>query len=144
MFNLHDRVILRPEYAGKYGAKVWTVVHVPTRANEVNYKLAPEGDPSGRGLRAPGDALTAAPEGDASPHVTVVPIPASHHPGTVVRYRGDVYVVTAESHGKHRLFPLGGSDRYYRSVPAASFTVIPRERITVEFASPTEPRSGDH
>jgi hypothetical protein len=126
-FSIGDKVVINPAMASGYPG-VWTVRKVPAGSRGVNYVLDPES--GGRGLRIPAEYLSPAPTGAT---VTTVSIPTVHDPGTVVRFRDKAYVVTASDRkGGHRLFPLGGSDRYYRGIMSGQFAVVPRDSIIVD------------
>jgi hypothetical protein len=125
-FSIGDRVTVNPAMASGYPG-VWTVRKVPTGSRGINYVIDPEH--GGKGLRIPAEYLL--PANGAT--VTAVPIPTVHDPGTVVKFRGKAYVVTAsDRNGGHRLFPLGGSDRYYRGIMSGQFAVVPRDSIIVD------------
>lgn len=133
-FAVSDKVIVNPaHFPGKYPG-VWIVRKVPAGARGVNYVLDPEH--GGRGLRVAGEHLLPASEAPDTGNGSTVGVPyvplELHNPGTVVNYKGQACVVTGTSANGHRLFPLGGSDRYYRNVTSARFTVIPRESILVD------------
>lgn len=122
--------------------KVGDTVHIPLnewdkggtftvkKVNPTTYALdRPEG---GRGVKAPHDMVYAGPhpgetKGPGGAVVTEFASPVIFNPGTVVRhkrYPEKLLVVTGITGDKHRLFPLGGSDRYYRGVPGAVLTEV--------------------
>jgi hypothetical protein len=104
------------------------VEKTPVGANGVNYTLMPVG--GGRGIKAPGHMLEAgAAAGPKSYAELVTEIESTPilFPGTVVKVkgRGDaLYVITADTAKGYRAFPLGGSDRYLRNMPASVLTVV--------------------
>lgn len=122
---------------------VKTVVRIAKR----NPKTFKAELPDGRTVTGPHVLFTKAPAGTEFVSTkAIVPAPAlTHHdPGTVVRFKvgnsiftkvgSTPYVVTAcGSDGKHRLFPLGGSKRYWRGVLSTEFEVVPIEDITVAY-----------
>jgi hypothetical protein len=126
-FQIGDIVHVNPEFFPEYSGRSWTVENVPRGAKGKNCTLKPVA--GGRGLRiAPAYLLKgAAPEG---PLVDTIAFEAILHPGTVVRYsaKPGTWVVVGSSfkNGRnyYRIFPLGGSDRGYRSVPKAHLEVI--------------------
>ena len=131
-FSIGDKVVVNPAMLpGKYPG-VWIVRKVPAGSRGVNYVLDPES--GGRGLRIPAEYLKPASEANgATADVVGVPYQVTHDPGTVVKFQGKAYVVTGtDRNGGHRLFPLGGSDRYFRGVTSARFTVVPRDSIIVD------------
>jgi hypothetical protein len=62
--------------------------------------------------------------------------------GTVVRFKpgsslfsktgsAPFVVVNCDREGRHRVFPLGGSRRYWRNIPSSDLEVIALDRITI-------------
>ena len=130
MFAVGDKVHLAPEYATpQYAGRTYLVEKVPARAGE-NYVVREEFGV--RGLRVKEHMLRAgeAPS-EVEPMVTFLP-------GTVVVFRnpehvkGDsrgYFVVCASEKNGHRLFRLGGSDRYYRSVKGTQIQEVPLSEL---------------
>lgn len=142
-FQIGDLVAVRRDLAvgTQHAGVVYRVTKLPAGARGVNYVLANESNPTGRGLRAAADQLEAH-DPDATPttgaRVTVfdldtTPIPES---GSVVKIEGPgwredasvLWVVLSESRkGGVKVTRLGGGSagRYYPHVPMALVTVIP-------------------
>ena len=120
------------------------MVGTPVKRNEVNYTL--DDVNGGQGLRARAEHLLPftgeVPKPFTGEHprrpvaqVTDVPITPNLWPGTVVRYAGKtglfVVVASGTRPNTYRVFPLGGSDRYWKNVPQRLLTVIDPAKITV-------------
>ena len=105
------------KYAGTY-----TVVKV----NPTTYVLKGE---RAANLRAPHDMVHAG-EQPGAPVVTQVPIPEFFDNGTVVKIRArnidpeTLFVVTGQTGRGYRVFPLGGSARYYTGIPSDRMTRV--------------------
>lgn len=125
--------------ASKFAGVTWTV----DKVNPVNILLTHSEDGRTKRLTCSPEFILdgPAPEGSVpgqyvpagitqvpgSP-LTQVPIPVFLDNGTVVEFtnRGTtaLYVVTAETRGGYRIFPLGGSTRYYTNIPSEKLTVV--------------------
>jgi hypothetical protein len=106
---------------------------LPRARNEKNAIVCPPG--GGRGLRIPPAYLVPGAPAEGRPNaLSVAAVGATIlQTGTLVRYDGaeGLWVVAGFSGRGHRIFPLGGSDRYYRGVPASRLTVIPADKVSV-------------
>jgi len=118
-----------------------TVVRI-TKRNPKTYKSEL---PDGRNVTGPHSAFkkaeaTAEFVSTKEPVVTRVSSSDYNEPGTMVRFlptspifskAGDKLhvVVACDRYGKHRIFPLGGSSRYWKQVPSSEFQVVPVENI---------------
>lgn len=98
------------------------------KVNPTTVSLVEDG--TSRRLKAHHELLIDGPvtEG-AIPGVVEVPIEPIIDFGSVVRFRGDLYVVTGQSANGFRLFALGGSSRYYRGIGSRMFEVLSAEQI---------------
>jgi hypothetical protein len=124
-----DTVHINPDYFGRvpaaFHAQSLKITGMPRGSNGVNATVRAD---DGRGLRLPPFMLLAGPATGITKMIPYVP-QELHQPGTVVWYQPDrkprsLYVVTGVSDKGHRLFLLGGSDRYFRNVPASLLTVV--------------------
>lgn len=119
-----------------------TVVRIVKR-NPKTYKAEL---PDGRTVTGPHVLFMAAPAGAefVSTKAIVAAVAREYlDHGTVVRFKpgtslfpktgsAPFVVVNCDREGRHRLFPLGGSRRYWRNIPSSDLEVIPMDRITVE------------
>jgi len=117
--TVHIRAIDSAKFAGTY-----TV----TKVNPSTYALTGERAAS---LKAPHAMVHAGPLGSApTPVLTQVPVPVFLDNGTVVKVRAKnvdpdaLYVVTGQVSRGYRVFPLGGSSRYYTGIPGDRLTVV--------------------
>lgn len=116
-----------------------TVQSQPVRGG-VNYVVVRDGDP--RGLKVKEDMIEAGPY---DPHISAakpyVP-PTLHDCGTVVRFahptRADqrgLHVVTGHTGLNHRVYPLGGSTRYYTGIPGGQLVVVPLSELAGQMSA---------
>lgn len=115
---------------------VWVVLKTPTRGNEVNYTVRPDGAPDARGYRAKAEYLQPADEPQTP---VLVPYLPSLLPGTLVKPTADArkvppgyYVIVAEGRqpNTYRLLPLGRDDsRYWTGVHQTFLTPVENYRI---------------
>jgi len=120
MHNVGDTVHIDRATSAKYAG-----TYRVSKINPTTYILSNDQHPT---LKAPHGMVGAGtPDtGDAA----VVPV-ESFQPGAVVTLRGvrgadpaRLFVVTGSVPKGYRVFPLGGSDRYYTGVPAAKLVRI--------------------
>lgn len=106
----------------------YKIEKVPAGRTGVNYIAQPT-DGARRGVRAPEQCLIAGPvlPVTATPYVYVPPLQA----GTLVTFKGELWVVTGNTAKGSRIFPLGGSTRYYTGIPNSMLTVIDAKRVTI-------------
>jgi hypothetical protein len=128
-FHIGDIVHLAADSAFSEEVKSHTykIEKVPAGRTGVNYVAQPT-DGSWRGIRAPERCLV------------IGPVPALHvpyqpplEPGTLATFKGHdgLWVVTGNTAKGNRIFPLGGSMRYYTSIPNSKLTVIDPKRVTI-------------
>lgn len=125
MFKVGDTVhITRAESAR------WTGTYKIDKVNPTTLILSNETVPR---LKAHQALVKAGALNGAAPAtITEIPFPTERFlTGTVVTVSGvrgvdseALWVVTGESPKGYRIFPLGGSDRYYRGIPAARLTKV--------------------
>jgi hypothetical protein len=80
----------------------------------------------GRGAKVPHYYAKPGPLPEGGERISFTEV-KTFEPGTVVkhaRHPGQLYVVTGITFPNHRLFPLGGSDRYFRGVPGSVLTEV--------------------
>lgn len=126
-----DKVIVNPDLdlSGTYAGRVFEVVKLPTKSNEVNATLEPVH--GGRRLKARPAYLRHAPADSLLPQADpMVRFQVAHPLGTVVRFQHELHVVIGDyKDGTHKICKLGGSDRYYTHVPHSAIEVVPVEEI---------------
>ena len=121
MFAAGQEVHIRPEHGSRARGFGFQTLIVERKLDK-NYLVHKKEGGDGRGLRVPPLMLAEGPwEGGT---VIVEPIPTLVNPGTVVRFKGDLYVVCAAESNGHRLFKLGGAKTWWRSVQASQFEVV--------------------
>lgn len=136
-FAVGDLVTGDPVSFPGLASKVMRIEKVPTGPRGVNYVAKPlDGS---RGARGPAYCFRPH-QPDGTPGVGMLGVPYEEIPlppmnGSVVKiagrgWKGDpatLYVVVAESRkgGGVKVYPLGGSDRYYPHVPLSMVTVVP-------------------
>lgn len=125
-----DPALFGPGVAGI----VYVIEKVPTGARGVNYVARPKGNPTGRGVRAPGYALRPYdPATDPAPRPVIecLPTPTLGSVVTVTGMRqeadGTLFVVLGDAKKPNavRLVRLGGDNgRYYPSIHVSRLTVV--------------------
>lgn len=129
-------------WAVNFGRRTLVIESMPAKGC-TNAIVKLKDDPEGGGLRIrPADLVPGPYVATAPGRVELTPFPVLLDPGTVVRWKrkpsgaeADLWVVVASASNGHRLFPLGGSSRYYRSVPASSLDVVPVSELTGSVAA---------
>lgn len=114
--------------------KEWAGTWIVERVNKVNLSVR-NGTRSGR---IHPSFVEAGPD-PSNPDVSVPDPPAFVSVGTLARVADDttskippgLYVVTGQTAKGVRLFPLGGSTRYYTNVQPKVFEVIDPKRVTI-------------
>jgi hypothetical protein len=118
-------------FSERYRSMTYRIQGVPAGARGVNYTAKPVDAKdvpltSERGVRAPERCFDfgRAKAYDYASAITM--IDSLLKPGTLVSMarRPGLFVVTGTTAKGHRIFPLGGSDRYLTNVPRSSLTVL--------------------
>lgn len=145
-FAKGDRVILKPEYAGKWSGVIWVVEKFLTK----NYQLSPAHNPAGRRLRAKPHMLVPVPTHDndnVTEDIAVKPVPlhAPLYVGQIVRVTPNVdskfsyqeptntlYVVMRDKISTVSIVRLGGDEgKYWPSVPRSWLSVVKIAGVTL-------------
>ncbi len=136
-FHVGQTVYVAADYLTAFPAFVGVklvVEKVPVGARGINYTVRPEA--GGRGIKG-GAYLFTTEAPLVNQPLAMTPYVAPLLPGTVVRFKrptaktSGVFVVTAEAGKGLRVSSLGGSSRYFTSVPQNTLEVIPLDRITI-------------
>ena len=137
-FRVGAVVHLHPTYASAFPVScqnvTYKVVKQPVGLNGVNYLCEPVD--GGVGLRARGMCLQAGPAKKSPARPTMQKFQPSLMPGTLVTvgHIPGLWVVCAITAKGHRIFPLGGSNRYYRNIERSALTVRSIANITEKLA----------
>ncbi|MGV8847225.1 hypothetical protein [Tessaracoccus sp.] len=118
-------------------SRTYKITKVPVARTGVNYIATPCDELSKSGLEfrrsvkasaacfalGEAEALTSAPRRYV----------ATLNPGTLTTFAGHpgLWVVTGTTSKGSRIFPLGGSKRYYTGVPTTDLTVIDPSKVTI-------------